>query len=491
MDLDNILKNTFKEKENNFTFSDAATEKIWNRIDENTSDKRKWYSKIFFNLNKKRSLVVDLSAGLISILILIVVPVIILNCKPLTGKVAKTDHELIMEKAIKAVKDQAAMQFSKYSIEYVGEYSEFNQKTKTLNFQVYENNTKSIYPQNVLYYVDAMSGKIVNYQKPYAMFQVNYNEVSELIEKIKGLPKGEIKYNMVPGPDTFYDDKTNTNYSIDLNSGVISEYKNDKSAATVIYKYNPNEDSPLTIKKSVDIDQDGKIDSIKFDPLSNVLAINDVSMNVSYQANGSNEHLNIVDINKGDREKEIEVIGDNDIYSDENIKNYSYFCFKDGVIYFIGRSRGKSVNINGNDTIKVNRCVGEIFETWYYTAYFKLSNDALEPLNTKDFYRMPIGNELSEECGSDYQKVTVKQPISLYKEKGASEVAAILKTGDPAYIIGTDNKAWVLIQDKQGVKGWIEMANQWRIKNNYIGIRVDEVFDNIRYPDYLKSMNFK
>jgi len=74
----------------------------------------------------------------------------------------------------------------------------------------------------------------------------------------------------------------------------------------------------------------------------------------------------------------------------------------------------------------------------------------------------------------DYCKeFKVKKPLSIQASKTDTKITAMLNVDEKVALIGGDGGNWYMIENSQGVRGWLETEKD-KIKS--VNLRADEVF---------------
>lgn len=508
MDLDKSIENFLRDEDRKYSLEQAESEVVWDEIKKNTSVNRKWYEKLLIKLSSKRKLIVDCAAVALAALIIFIIPVAIINYNSNHRNVPSSNNSKLIknnknnddrktdknntgnkqiinsddqppEDIYNLVDKQAKSLFQKYTIYYEGKIKDERLGTdEQCYFEVFENRTDTKTPQVKYYVVDTVTKVLKDWNDVTGSSSCVINthsiwpgSVENLIAKIEGIDSKEITQGEDESIYQYTDKKTDTvtYYQYDESTGQLYKISNADGAKDAIYKFDPDSYSILTVEQKIDLNGDGTEEDIKIDPLRSIISINGISVETEC---GVNFGFGTVKLNSNSTE----------IYTYQWVDaqpEYCFFRYKDGLIYKNGKTHGEKLIANGDNKIIVKRQLQQFFESWLCDSELTLnSNQNLVESNKKDFYRIPSKyDESSEQCGSEYQRVTVKIPITLYKDKDSSEIAAKLKAGDTAYIIGTDKKAWVLAQDKNGVQGWFAVQKPYTIKE--ANKSSEQVFDGL------------
>ena len=227
---------------------------------------------------------------------------------------------------------------------------------------------------------------------------------------------------------------------------------------------------------STDLNGDGVKDKIRFEYTAYdygenygeyVLCVNDTSIG-EYGENLYGFH-EVVDIDVSDGIKEIAIseAGPSDDYA-------TTFYYYDGRrIMHMGKISGayevddSHVKIDGAGIVQtISR--GRVLHTWFYPDAYRLSDEhKLEHID-QELYWMNY-------------PVTVKMALPLQKTRMSDEPVVTLQPGDQIKILMSDNKAWFLVEDSRGIKGWSAVDGYDEIRA--LGKPADEVFEGLCHAD--------
>lgn len=498
MDLDKNIENFLWDEERKYNLEPYKSDTVWNEIEKNIKSKRKWYERLRMKFRGKDKLIVDIAAIAIAILIISMIPITVINYKsshcstPISNdKKSKTnmddkndekntrennsnnstnnsqnnnlentncDQFMVagdenLPKNIKnVIIEKAKSQFQKYTIFYCGEIGTARDvPNMRYKFEVYENRTDTKFPKFIEYEVDSVNAKITR------EYSASGNRLAdgmcaptlgELICKIEGY--SDDSHLFISDTDYLYEYKDSkgvtTFYGYDKSSGIIYKEDGSRENRKQIYKYDPDAYSILTDEENIDINGDGKPENIKIDRARGVLTIEGVSISCSYVERISHG------ISKLNDKKTLIY----EIFGSTDVPPINFFNYKDGLIYKCGElAQGQGIQANGDNKIVIKHEYRCFFEGWFLDSEYTLNDSGkLVEINKQDFYKLDEGLE----------EIKVKQPVTLYKNKNSSQVAVQLKPGDSVHVIGTDNNAWVLLQDKDGTQGWLEMESPHVVK---------------------------
>ncbi|HIE12868.1 MAG TPA: hypothetical protein EYP63_05520 [Desulfotomaculum sp.] len=219
----------------------------------------------------------------------------------------------------------------------------------------------------------------------------------------------------------------------------------------------------------IDLNGDGVVDTVRFtcrEEAGNfTLYVNDALII------GEGENLygycKVVDIDTSDSLKEISV-GEAGGSGDSATAFYYY----DGErIIAMGKIQGSGsgdvLKIDGSGVVTA-KTRGKTLHTWFYPAFYKLSEDHLLERIPQEMYEMN-------------HKVRVIKEFELQKSRTDPETAVVLQPGEEAVILASDDKEWCLVQNSKGVRGWFAYEKYDTIKGTKL--RVRDVFEGLCYAD--------
>ena len=209
-----------------------------------------------------------------------------------------------------------------------------------------------------------------------------------------------------------------------------------------------------SVEDSTDLNGDGVKDEVRFEcrkhPIDEIFAgytlcVNDTSID-GYGENlyGFYEVVDI-DVNDGIKEIAISEAGPSHDYA-------TTFYYYDGRrIIHMGKISGgyeeddRHVKIDGSGIVQgISR--GRVLHTWFYPDAYRLSDGhKLEHID-QELYWMNYS-------------VTVKMALPLQKTRRSDEPVVTLQPGDQIEILMSDDKAWFLVEDSRGIKGWFAVLD--------------------------------
>ncbi len=154
----------------------------------------------------------------------------------------------------------------------------------------------------------------------------------------------------------------------------------------------------------------------------------------------------IVDIDKSDHFKEIIAENPLDLYS-------RIYYYDGNKIIKMAELPGIQENfkVNGSGIIEA-RTQGNILHAWFYTKKYRLNRShQLEPIE-EDLYPMN-------------SSVKVVKELPLYKSRDDLSIGAVLRPGEEAVILSSDNKQWCLIENSKGERGWFKIKDYSLVEN--------------------------
>lgn len=148
----------------------------------------------------------------------------------------------------------------------------------------------------------------------------------------------------------------------------------------------------------------------------------------------------------------------------------SYFFYKgSGMIGFMGKLPGLVENTiyNGDGTLTTKKR-GELLQTWFYDAAYRVNNTNGFEFVPADLYEMNTS-------------VTLLKDLPILKSRIDHSVVKVLKAGETAVIKASDDVAWCLISGEDGTEGWFEVSGLDKIVA--LEKPANEVFEGLSYAD--------
>ncbi|MFC1692629.1 SH3 domain-containing protein [Candidatus Latescibacterota bacterium] len=180
-----------------------------------------------------------------------------------------------------------------------------------------------------------------------------------------------------------------------------------------------------------------------------------------------NQEVQIVDIDSTDHYLEI-AVAERGPSSDHAT---SYFRYGAGSLCKIGKvpsSPWKWPLVDGSGYIKTE-CRGEILHTWFYPSTYRNNSYG--------------GNLRHEQIGFPVMNtpVTLKVDLEVLRSRRDREVVGIIKQGEKATLLETDNRSWCKIRSENGIEGWFGVIGYSVIAGT--GKEGGEVFDGLSFAD--------
>ena len=126
--------------------------------------------------------------------------------------------------------------------------------------------------------------------------------------------------------------------------------------------------------------------------------------------------------------------------------------------------------IDGSGKI-ITACRGKLLHTWFYSCKFEINR----------------WNGLLGEIGQRYYEmncqVTLKVDLEVFNllGRGKYDSAGIIKKGEKATIVKTDERSWCLIRSEKGLEGWFPVMSHSLLPT--VGMWSGEVFDGLSFAD--------
>ncbi len=198
--------------------------------------------------------------------------------------------------------------------------------------------------------------------------------------------------------------------------------------------------------------------------------------NSNEEGESINPKFNIVDMNKNDKYLEISV-SEEGASSDYQTTFFRYDGKELKTLAKIQGYYGKfpegdymgDLIIDGSGTVKTSSR-GEILQTWFYDDFYELrDNDEFVHI-VKQLYPM-------------ITEVTMLRDLKTVKKRENSKEAFILKLGEKAKILETDNKHWVSIKNFKGDIGWFYVDDFYMIYGQDEDLSAIDYFDGLMMAD--------
>ncbi|MGL4738748.1 MAG: SH3 domain-containing protein [Cellulosilyticaceae bacterium] len=233
-----------------------------------------------------------------------------------------------------------------------------------------------------------------------------------------------------------------------------------------------------------DLDGDGKKEKIvllaTYDMDQGVyhlaLKINDRQMTLEEPWMGSDVNAYVVDMSQKDKVKEIAIGGDW-CSSDYGTSFYRYQAGKvscigstEGTIKPVQLDKTYQMLIPGDGTVHTYTR-GNALQTWYRDELYQLDDKGKLEMQPKVYYMM--GTE-----------VTLLMDLQIYEvPKLQGQPATVLRAGQKAKLLLTDDKTWCQIQDEAGHIGWIHLVENMGVETTS-GVKWSyEVFEGLMFAD--------
>lgn len=524
MDIDNLLKE-LKGEETLNKMPESVSENSWKSIKQNIEVQRTWYDRMrlkLHNVNRKHRMKLVFQAALI-LIIVISAPSIVKRAKSYleTSPFFKDPHRTVTRdieknevrdtrpeyiekdtnylKALEAVRTIVKERYKKFSLYHTGEIIKDQANGKSYYYiEVYENSTWPALPETPdVLWVDTKTLEVKgqNNMTMEEYFSTKTNRQDEiltdskiimLINEIDHLnfnsffdasSKVDLYVNIkhrlkepkpeIPEYAFYYVNQENIYYTYDNNEKCIYKHDITTGGKEVLYKHNPDEISLLTKYKTADIDGDGKEEEIFYDPISGVLGINGVSIYTSNNGVPKDSNFySIVDIYDKDSQKEIYI--DYDGYSEYSLS--SFYGYKDGIISKLLSEDGEAV-INGSGIVTFKGKLSQFFQTHSTDINYQYYKDnSLKVLRTDLVKAEKVPN----------QEITAKVDLKIYKDKESTDVAARIVAGEKVKVIGYEEGNAVLLENLQGISGWIEVED---VTVKELNLPSWEVFDGLAFAN--------
>lgn len=250
-----------------------------------------------------------------------------------------------------------------------------------------------------------------------------------------------------------------------VKESMVEKQKDPTATAEPVPSFEYPKPSKLTQSASFDLNSDGKIDKIKFygEPggYMYVLRINNSS--ITDRGENLDGYFRIVDIDSRDGILEIS-ISESGPSDDYQTAFYSY----DGKnIVFMGKIQGadhgyfsRNLEIDGSGVLHTVT-EGELWNGAYKNKYKLSKNHLLEKI-PQDLHSIGL-------------RMRVLRELPLQTSRTNPKTKIVLQPGEIATILASDNKAWYLVENSRGIKGWLAVERFYIVKGTGLGI--DKFFE--------------
>jgi hypothetical protein len=170
-------------------------------------------------------------------------------------------------------------------------------------------------------------------------------------------------------------------------------------------------------------------------------------MNIEDQGNLENEiGMKVIDIDKRDKYKEIEVFYDGGRY---DLRNFYYYSFDGNTIYTLIENAAQALSFNGYGIILESTWM----DFWNKTEKYVLNNEnhRLEQIPQAFYY---VGAEAK-----------VLEMFPIYRNKDKKDVVANLSPSSQCIILLFEGPDWFLIKSSSGLVGWTDDLSKLQLPN--------------------------
>lgn len=511
MGLDEFMKKLIEDESVKYELSDSSSENCWNEISRAISKKQKLSCRLKRKLYKVNIIVPlrDIGFAAIVIALCILVPFGINRYKNNMNQYKQSpgtkvdtnkdknqnknqdndkndnknsntvdDSQAELKKKLYSIVDEIAKnKFKKYAIQSWNPY--ILSKKYDYEFYIHEITEENRVPKEIRCIIDkdnfTVKAETIDYSS-------KYEHVEDLINLVEGYNDfgTGLAYD-IPEENTekieYYvhqkspDDPDKVFYSYNYDEHTLYRKDNNTGKYNAIYKYELNSNGPMVKHVDADLNGDGINEHVSYDFVSGILSVNNMKMEyISYPYyKDYNNVLYTIDIDKSDNTKEI-VLRE---YYPNDVKASQIFYYNNGILDFCGDINSVELSIDGDNFIKAKNILCQFFQTWSRDEIFTLDKNHHIKIIPKDFYSLD-----DYRCfGSKQQVLTVKKEIPIMKNKNSSEIAATLKVGEKVKLLGTDYDQWVLLENSEGIKGWIEVdVADVKVLNTFSGNVFDGLF---------------
>ena len=175
----------------------------------------------------------------------------------------------------------------------------------------------------------------------------------------------------------------------------------------------------------------------------------------------------VVDIDSTDGRKEI-VLSESGPSDDDATH---FFGYARGSIGLIGSLEGRlpgPPGVDGSGTIHT-RCRGRILQTWWYPCDYRF-----------DIQRQSL-DQVPERYRIMGTPVVLKTDLALTAEPWGDRPVGVVRAGEKATLLRTDDEIWCEIESAGGLRGWFFTVGGWHVGAG--NIVATEVFDGLMIAD--------
>ena len=227
----------------------------------------------------------------------------------------------------------------------------------------------------------------------------------------------------------------------------------------------PDGDTPVkegSLFKMADIDGDGFDEKIVLDPVmtgsppvntSFTVRVGNSSIEAFYE--DFEPDFSIVDIDESDEYMEIAVSS----YGPSSDLNTAFYHYDGKDLKFMGDIQGfygmtewgeGELKIDGSG--KIRTLVKSYFiQTWFHEEEYLLKGDLSFEKVGKDLYGMNTD-------------VVMVGDLTLYRERGGTEMGITVKKGDEVLLKDTDDSEWCSVVTKSGETGWMAVDEDYKVR---------------------------
>jgi hypothetical protein len=240
---------------------------------------------------------------------------------------------------------------------------------------------------------------------------------------------------------------------------------------------------------SIDLDGDGQADAISLtEAVSDAGEAYELTVNGQTLA-GSGEGLNgmlyAMRLTEADRAY---LLVSEDGPSDDPA-NYVY-RYKEGVLEFCGTLPAWAESIAITDEGFTATVRGRVIQTWFRRADFVVTDNSFFDDATGEFTAAASALvEVPRDVYAMGTVVTLKKDLTLQVSRQNAETALMLKAGEKAVIVATDDVEWLYIQalDEDYARdysaGWLRLADAWDVEIDGDTVSTMDVFSGLLYAD--------
>ena len=231
-------------------------------------------------------------------------------------------------------------------------------------------------------------------------------------------------------------------------------------AATGVFAERPTIEQS---RESVDLDGDRKPELVRVAVFATsgewydrcVIEVNQAM--IAVRGDGFLPEYRIVNVDTTDRYREIIIVeqGHGGFYANRLFRYDGASIRQIGVFPM-------AASVLGNGIVESN-CLGSVLSTWFYVCRYEMDSSG-------------VFEEVEPETIELNLPVVLRRELTIHENRDPGSAKSVLKSGERATVVATDNREWCLIEAESGVRGWFAVD-----VNKIEGVHSGEVFDGLDF----------